>query len=425
MEGRLLIVVPEAEEPATREVISELAVIGWEKTIHLTGGPVKRGMGDTARAESQRIIRLADNFEADCLIVTKEICCEKRMLEGRQDLDLRRPAVGHLRKKLKDELDQRGLRWRRLIEQRLALWDSRKTNLDDWLKQFDQLGHPWVGEAILRQVDVIGPEELWRSFELPAQARLGANWIFSFVLDQDQASSSNRIGAVLTKLYGSAVNFASALSGQPELTRIAVCEDALWTGTEVKNLCNRFQQGGDLEEAARGKQISFRHCVVSDYGIWACRHYMETQSFSCFLDLWLGERQRFVQVLRTDLDEKTIRSKWHLSPQEFDEWLSAQVKPLAFQDNRIWKGRQLEAQGVCEQIGVQLIEKYASDNGKTWSDSVRDGFALGAGRFGSTLAFAHSLPKVCLPLLWLSGQISFGSGSLQWRPLFYDARRAP
>jgi hypothetical protein len=116
MVERLLIIVPESEQKATRDVLTELAVSGWEQTIYLEGGPTRRGPGQAARLEAVRILRLADDFKADSLIVTKEICCDQKVLEGRHDLDVRRPAVGLLRRRiLKDELDLRGLRWRRLL----------------------------------------------------------------------------------------------------------------------------------------------------------------------------------------------------------------------------------------------------------------------------------------------------------------------
>jgi hypothetical protein len=198
MIDRLVIVVPDYQLNPTRDMLMELAVSEWEQTIHLAGAPSRRGAGQAARSEAQRILRLTDDFGADCVIVTKEICCEQRVLANRQDIDVRRPSVGLLRKRiLKDELDIRGLRWRRVLQDRLAHWDSRKSDLDTWLDQFEVFGGRWVGETILRQLDIITADELTRAFEIPAQARLGANYVFTFIQDKDPASSSNRIGAML------------------------------------------------------------------------------------------------------------------------------------------------------------------------------------------------------------------------------------
>ena len=189
-------------------------------------------------------------------------------------------------------------------------------------------------------------------------------------------------------------------------------------------MVRRLAHGGELHLHLRDKRIQFRHCVVSDYGLWVARHVINQSQMQSTVDIWLGDRQRFVRVLRPDLDAETIRSRWDLSPKDFDEWLSENVNPLAFQNAKLWRGRQLEAQEFCEKIGIQLIERYTTEQGKDWSDKVKRGFAIGAGRFGSSLMFAHSVPKVCLPVFWLGGAVQIDSTAIDWQPLFYDARRA-
>jgi hypothetical protein len=424
MVERLLVIVPGEERKLTSDLLVELAVTGWEQVIHLADGPARRGVGQTARLESHRILRLADDFGAGSVIITKEICCDQRVLESRQDLDIRRPSVGLLRRKvLKDELDLRGLHWRRVLQDRLALWEAKKSDVDHWLKQFDHFAARWVGETLLRQVDLIAPQELASAFDVAAHARLGANLVFTFLLDEDHASSSNRIGAILTRMYGPVEDFVSVLRNAPSGSRIVVCEDALWTGTEFRRLLERVATGGDLQAHAQGKRILFRYCVVSDYGLWVARHFLDNSGLADLVEPLLDERQRFIRVLDPNLDEQTIRSRWHLSSKEFDEWLSAHVRPLVFQEESLWQGRQRDAQRICENIGGQLVERYATERRKDWSNIVKSGFAIGAGRFGCALMFAHSIPKVCLPLFWLAGPITIDSRTIDWKPLFYDARR--
>lgn len=420
MVDRLLIVVPEPEYKATRGILVEHAASGWERVISLASGPARRAAGRTASEEAQRILSLADQFGAESIIVTKEIFCDQKTLAARTDLELRRLSVGLLRKKfLKSELDARGLRWRKILDERLARWDSKKGDVDHWLNQFEQIGVRWVGEALLRQVDVVAPEELSGAFDVSAQVKLGTNLAFTFMLDDDFASSSNRIGAILTRIHGEINEFTDALKTTPSGSRLVVCEDALWTGTELRRLLERLKPGGDLEIPARGKRILFRHCVVSDYGLWAAHHFLDYYKLDT-VELMLGERQRFIQVLGQNIDKQSVQPQWHLSPEDFDDWLSGQVRPLAFQDMHLWQNRHEEAQGICERIGVQLIERYLTEHKKPWS---KEKFAIGAGRFGCTLMFSHSVPKVCLPLFWLGGPIEFNSCSIKWEPLIYDARR--
>jgi hypothetical protein len=57
------------------------------------------------------------------------------------------------------------------------------------------------------------------------------------------------------------------------------------------------------------------------------------------------------------------------------------------------------------------------------SDADVARFALGGGGFASTTVFARSVPKVCLPMLWLDGEVSIGTRKVTWKPLFVDARR--
>jgi len=151
-------------------------------------------------------------------------------------------------------------------------------------------------------------------------------------------------------------------------------------------------------------------------------HFLERNNLT-MIEFWLGDQQRFVRVLASDIDDRKIRAQWQLSSEEFDKWLSHQVKPLAFQDATLWGSRQRQAEEACQRIGSQLIERYAREYHKDWSIVIREGFAMGAGRFGCFLVFAHSIPKVCLPLFWLGGEVTIDSETIEWKPLFYDARR--
>jgi hypothetical protein len=307
----------------------------------------------------------------------------------------------------------------------LTYWNSRKSDVDDWLLQFDAVGARWIGEALLRQIDVIGPSEVARAFNMPAQAMVGQKLVFTFLSEDDPASSANRIGALLSQLYArpNVSDFVAALTAADTGSRVLVCEDALWTGIELRNLLTRLTGAGDLEASAQGKRITFRHAVVCDYGLHIVHHFIAFNKLD-FVDLFLGEGQRFVRVLAPEVHEIEKRPEWSLPPVQFEDWLTTLVRPIAFRDVALWSGQQAEAQLLCTQIGRQLIDKYVLDTNKTWREEVRESFALGAGGFGSTTAFGHSVPKACLPLLWLEGPVTLGLVKLNWKPLFYDARRA-
>ncbi|MEQ1866880.1 MAG: hypothetical protein ABL996_19755 [Micropepsaceae bacterium] len=425
MPDRLLVVVPEPEVRPTRKLIDELAVLGWDKFVRLEGGPIRRAPGDFARRQSEKILLMAEEFDAQSIIVTKEICCDSKVLGSGNDLDVRRPTVGLLRRKImKTELENRDLRWRKILENRLRNWVAKKADVDEWLSQFEKLGSRWVGEALLRQVDVIATDEVVNALHLPAQAMLGLRLVFSYLLDSDPASSSNRIGGTLAQIYGrnQVQDFHKALKDAAPGSCIVVCEDALWTGFELRGLLEKVVKGGEFEELAHEKDIKFRHCVVTDFGLLVCRQYLSYHHLNS-IHFLLDNAQRFVKVLTKDLNETEINAQWGLSPPEFEIWLRGKVEPLVFQVEEIWRGRQGEAKILCQQIGHQLIDRYVQIQDKPWSQAVKEGFALGAERFGCAIAFAHSIPKVCLPLFWLGGRITIDSKEVDWKPLFFDARR--
>lgn len=375
MPDRLVIVVPYSEEHATRNRIVDLAARGWEDSIRLVGGPNQRGRGDSARAESRRILDIVDNFDADSLIVAKEICCDTKSIQGRFGLDLRRPSVGLLRERiLKQELQRMELSWRRILQNRLAFWNSAKCDVDEWLRQFEHLNAYWVGETLLRQLDVVGPNEVVQAFRMPPQAMVGQNHVFAVISESDPASSSNRIGAMLAQLYQRphVGEFVAALIGSEPGSHLVVCEDALWTGTELRSLLSRLVAGSDLEKALRGKRITFRHCVVTDFGLWIVRHFISFWKLDN-VELLLDHNQRFIRVLAEDVSDAEIRSKWYMTPIDFEDWLTAHVRPIAFRDVSLWRSRQEDAQRICSEIGRQLIDKYVVDGAKRGVSRFRMG----------------------------------------------------
>jgi hypothetical protein len=295
---------------------------------------------------------------------------------------------------------------------------------DLWLAQFDAFGYRWVGEGILRQFDVISPDEVGRAVRFPIQETIGSPPRFAVVLeDGDLGASSYRVGGILAQTYGetSVKDLPTALREFPREEHVVICEDGLWTGTELHKVLQRLAKGGDLELLAEGRRLSLRYCAVSDYGILACRNLLRYLNLS-HVELTFSGEQRVLQLLTKEIQDRAA-GQMHLAPEEFQAWLGVHVRPLAFQDSELWAGRQDEAQGICEQIGRQLIANYVAAEGKGWPYEVQQGFTLGARRFASTIAFHHGTPKVCLPVFWLGGPVAIGAKTVNWKPLVHDERR--
>ena len=110
-----------------------------------------------------------------------------------------------------------------------------------------------------------------------------------------------------------------------------------------------------------------------------------------------------------------------MSSKDYFKELHQYVEPFAFSMNEDWTVEEIH---ICEEIGTQLIFRWLSQNlaEQPTAEKVRR-FARGGGGFASTVVFSRSVPKVCLPFLWLDGPISFHGKNLSWKPLFIDARR--
>jgi hypothetical protein len=424
MPQRLLIVVPESEVTPTSRRISAIAVHGWEDWVRITPGPVRRVAAGQSQDISRTILEIADGFGATDLVVAKEIWCHDKALKERTDLRIDRRSITLIRKDLKPRLESLGLCWRQILSDRLVHYSQRKTDTDQWLRQFEAFGYRWVGEGLLRQFDVISPDELGRAVRFPIQATIGSTLRFAVVLEEDDlGASSYRLGGVLAQEYGddSVKDLPKALSEFPKTDQIVICEDGLWTGTELKKTLSRLAKGGDLENLANERRFLLRYCAVSDYGILVCRNLLRHLNLNS-VDLSFFGEQRVLLLLAKDIRDRALE-QMHLAPEDFQAWLGAYVLSLAFQSGQLWSDRQDEAKGICEQIGRQLVDNYVSANEKKWSYEVKQRFALGAGRFGSTIAFHHGTPKVCLPVFWLGGPVKIGAITVDWRPLVYDERR--
>lgn len=89
-----------------------------------------------------------------------------------------------------------------------------------------------------------------------------------------------------------------------------------------------------------------------------------------------------------------------------------------------WPEGMDRARHAVTEIGSQLVRNWylTARPERDAEEGVRK-FRLGGGGFGSTIVFKRSVPKVCLPLFWLAGPVSLNGVSINWKPLFLDARR--
>lgn len=157
---------------------------------------------------------------------------------------------------------------------------------------------------------------------------------------------------------------------------------------------------------------------MSDFGLRVARFAIREFRLSgrVTVDAPASELVRF---LRDDIPEEVNRG-YGMNVYEYFAALHDWVFPHAFSMCENGEGDL----GVCREIGAQLVWQWLErKHGCKPQDVDVKRFCLGGGGFASTTVFARSIPKVCMPILWLDGTVTIGSRSVEWKPLFVDARR--
>ena len=82
----------------------------------------------------------------------------------------------------------------------------------------------------------------------------------------------------------------------------------------------------------------------------------------------------------------------------------------------------------CADVGRQLLVNYVRHmvdhkgwDWVHWNATKLDKGATGYHGLALTHAFAHSVPKATLPLLWFGGRVKYGGREIVWHPLFANA----
>jgi hypothetical protein len=138
----------------------------------------------------------------------------------------------------------------------------------------------------------------------------------------------------------------------------------------------------------------------------------------------LDFKQPFLsQTLRPDVPPE-LKHGHAMEPKAYFKALHDYVEQGAFRNPDDWPEGVDTARNVAKELGSQLVRHWYEKDRP--DESVEDGvekFCLGGGGFASTTMFTRSIPMVCLPLFWLAGPVTLNGVSIDWKPLFLDARR--
>ncbi|VVT12400.1 phosphoribosyltransferase-like protein [Erythrobacter sp. EC-HK427] len=324
--------------------------------------------------------------------------------------------------KLDRILKKLGYHWRTYAETQLGKFLGQCTPLDKWCGQFFELDIGYLGRRIAMQLEVIGFDDGAQPFRPKSQDAYGLKLLHCYIDDGDHGGSWISVKDQLSHdLPEEAVHGIKFAEGQvivpdAEFDEIVIYEDGLWSGSEtIKRL--RAIKATDLKTPIRLKFL-----VATDFGLLVVRQAIRELGLSGIVSVEAGEArlERFLSLALPD-EEQFGRG---IEPEEFFKGLHKHVVQGVFRTPQDWSEDIDDARAVAKDIGRQLVAHWFKKSRQ--DDDYLAGaekFCLGGGGFASTLAFQRSVPKVCLPLLWLAGPVEVNGRKVEWRPLFLDARR--
>ena len=405
------------------------AIIALEDTAFGVGDPSEKVNDATQAAKNiADFIDVANSGDGSFLLVDKENRTSLQKLVLRWEESGNDPShvykeIGHRCHERLDKIVRRlGYHWRSYAQEQLERFEGQITPLDKWVRQFVDLKVPHLGQRLLMQLQVVGFGDQDRPFSPRMHETLGQNVLHCYFDDGDYGGSWISVQDQLSHDFPEEIVQVIKVADDhlilPETNadELVIYEDGLWSGSEtVKRL--RL-----IKESNWTKPIRLKFLVVTDFGLMVARHAVR----------YLG-LENVVRVdachsrIETFLKQEIAKGFSHgrgMEPEEYTKRLQGHVELSAFQNPDDWPEGIEDAQHAAETLGRQLVKEwYQNDRLDDDADSGAEKFCLGGGRFASTMVFTNSVPKVCLPLFWLSGQVSLNGESLQWEPLFRDARR--
>lgn len=334
-------------------------------------------------------------------------------------------------------LNQCSLSLRTVATAQLQHWNHStidRAAVDQWLGQFSQLGtFGWLGEKLLAQTNLVQAAALGNLYQaLPIDQN------FSLAYNRDMrgtAKSGEVIATLLTKRFGGIVHDspAKAIEAAP-MSKIALFEDGLWSGTEALGVIESLlgERPGREKTAPlldpkllETVDLTLVYGIATDYGKALVERFIRDRGLHNIKVL----SARTVQVAPPDL-------LLGLANGDFDVMEMRESGPVghalvpniftAFSSDGMHEEQIDVARQFCSTVGRQLfthyLQKMVMTKGWTmWAPEKLGQASLGMHGLGLTYAFAHSIPKATLPLYWASGEVTYNGRTLRWKPLFLNS----
>lgn len=342
-----------------------------------------------------------------------------------------------LRRSLPEALGILDLDWFASVSARLrAAWqhaDVDQERVTAWLRQFEALGNRWIGECLLKQLDLWSPHRIATALGLDRVSSRHDSSHHVCVNRRVGGKSADAIANLARKRLGTpTINDLSSSLEDPECESVLFLEDCLLTGTEMTRALReilgepptRQPKSRPVEhpERLKGKSVTFRFAVIANWGATALARVLEDASLDQMYSIDRGNTCTRIELLSA-AGLEACKAGTLLAKEDHSLVDESHVISQVFRDHHLWgTAEKLErARTFLWTIGKQLIQAYLGRQGWGWSDRRMAQAGLGVYASGLTLVFYHSIPKETLPVFWARGNVVWKSKSLSWEPLFANA----
>jgi hypothetical protein len=329
--------------------------------------------------------------------------------------------------KLERFLETLGLCWTDQAQEAYESYDHRSPDFDvaKWLKQFDAIGAPSLGKALLRHLEVLPTDQC---VSILAQSYCTHNGVPTDVvatLSRMGKSGAALSGGLRRRLLRDPIVLTDAIeqnANTQENKSIHVFEDGLWTGIELSRVLESLI-GNSLKPklpALSDPALLHKYNVVlhfalaTDIGIYAARSLLSAWGLTNF-SLATSD-SKMIEVLTAEaisgFEDGAISFK-HVK--DFASEVSITPRVITLLGAEMSDAAITHAMGVITAIGSQL---WAINNKVSTESGIPPNAEYGANGIGSTTLFRHSSPRAVLPMLWASGPIKWGTKRIHWKALF-------
>ncbi|CDG80882.1 phosphoribosyltransferase-like protein [Janthinobacterium agaricidamnosum] len=329
--------------------------------------------------------------------------------------------------KLERFLETLGMCWTDQARDAYESYDHRSPDFDvaSWLKQFDAIGAPSLGKALLRHLEVLPTDQCVSILAKSYLAHSGVPADFVATLSKMGKSGAALSGGLRRHLERDPIILTDAIeknATSQERKCIHVFEDGLWTGIELSRVLESLIGKSTKPKLPALSDPTLLHkynvvlhfALATDIGIYAAKSLLlewDLKNFSL-----ATSNSKMIEVLTAEAKSNFENGNFSFKHvRDFASEVSITPRIITLLSVEMSDAAITHVMGVIRTVGSQL---WAINN-KALSDSaIPLNVEFGANGIGSTTLFRHSSPRAVLPMFWASGPIKWGSKRIHWKALF-------